>query len=208
MVQPFYWEVGDASGALAGASVNAAGSTTTYNAATVMGIASASKWLYAGYVVERKAGALNADDIEYLNFRSGYTNFTSCQPGQTLGSCVAYLTNGDYTAANDGKFFYGGGHMQKHAGLLGLDTLGSAALATELRSQLGTDIVFGYSQPQLAGGVVTSADNYARYLRKLLGGQLRIGAALASNGIGHWIEDDPVAGDGAFSSPGAFGFYP
>ena len=26
--------------------------------------------------------------------------------------------------------------------------------------------------------------------------------------IGHWVEDDPAAGDGAFSSPGAFGFYP
>jgi len=26
--------------------------------------------------------------------------------------------------------------------------------------------------------------------------------------IGHWVEDDPEAGDGAFSSAGAFGFYP
>ena len=26
--------------------------------------------------------------------------------------------------------------------------------------------------------------------------------------VGHWVEDDPVHGDGAFSSPGAFGFYP
>ena len=26
--------------------------------------------------------------------------------------------------------------------------------------------------------------------------------------IGHWVEDDPDVGDGAFSSPGAFGFYP
>ena len=26
--------------------------------------------------------------------------------------------------------------------------------------------------------------------------------------IGHWVEDDPVNGDGAFSSAGAFGFYP
>jgi hypothetical protein len=27
-------------------------------------------------------------------------------------------------------------------------------------------------------------------------------------GLGHWIEDDPATGDGSFSSPGAFGFYP
>src|SRR5690606_17686590 len=26
--------------------------------------------------------------------------------------------------------------------------------------------------------------------------------------LGHWVEDDPTTGDGAFSSPGAFGFYP
>jgi hypothetical protein len=26
--------------------------------------------------------------------------------------------------------------------------------------------------------------------------------------LGHWIEDDPTVGDGAFSSPGALGFYP
>ena len=25
---------------------------------------------------------------------------------------------------------------------------------------------------------------------------------------GHWVEDDPATGDGTFSSPGAFGFYP
>jgi hypothetical protein len=38
---------------------------------------------------------------------------------------------------------------------------------------------------------------------------------VASNGaeawhysMGHWIEDDPIVGDGAFSSPGALGFYP
>jgi len=26
--------------------------------------------------------------------------------------------------------------------------------------------------------------------------------------VAHWVEDDPKVGDGAFSSPGAFGFYP
>ena len=26
--------------------------------------------------------------------------------------------------------------------------------------------------------------------------------------MGHWVEDDPVTGDGTFSSAGAFGFYP
>ena len=26
--------------------------------------------------------------------------------------------------------------------------------------------------------------------------------------LGHWVENDPERGDGSFSSPGAFGFYP
>lgn len=26
--------------------------------------------------------------------------------------------------------------------------------------------------------------------------------------LAYWVEDDPVVGDGSFSSPGAFGFYP
>jgi hypothetical protein len=71
-------------------------------------------------------------------------------------------------------------------------------------------------------------------LRKMLGGQLKIGALLGSNAVctnsttcstaapggpipnalswhyslGHWVEDDPKVGDGAFSSLGLFGFYP
>ena len=81
---------------------------------------------------------------------------------------------------------------------------------------------------------MSSAEDYAPYLRKLLAGSLRMAAALGTNPVctnpttcarqavytpipineswhystGHWVEDDPVVGDGAFSSPGAFGFYP
>lgn len=108
--------------------------------------------------------------------------------------------------------------------------LGSATApgpgSAEMESQLGSAVAIACSQPQLAGGVRTSADNYARYLRKLLGGQLRMGAALGSNpvctnrlscngtatdtpipaseswqySVGHWVESDPAVGDGAFSS--------
>jgi hypothetical protein len=233
-VKPFYWEIGDKSGPMASASVNATGSLLSYTASTVMNIASASKWLYGAYVVERRGAAgLSGSDIKFLNFRSGYTSFTSCSPAQTVGSCVAASTNGLYTVATDGKFLYDGGHMQVHASLIGLDALDNGTLATEIKTQLGSDVDISYTQPQLAGGVRTNADNYARYLRKLLGGQLRMGAALGSNAVctnpttcstalgtpipsneswqysvGHWVESDPLVGDGAFSSAGAFGFYP
>jgi hypothetical protein len=233
-VKPFYWEIGDRTSLMASASVNNPGSATTYDASTVMNIASASKWLYGAYVVERRGAAgPSAADIKFLNFRSGYTSFTSCSPLQTVGSCVTASSNGVYTAATDGKYLYDGGHMQVHASLMGLDALDNTSLATEMETQLGADVDIAYSQAQLAGGVRTSAANYARYLRKLLGGQLRMGAALGSNAVctnpttcsgalgtpvprneswsyslGHWVETDPAVGDGAFSSAGAFGFYP
>ena len=234
-IAPFYWEVGDRNARLASGSVNAAGNTVSYGSSTLMPIASASKWLYAGYVVQKRQGVLSASDIQFLNFRSGYTNFSICLQTQTIDSCLGYLNNGVYSAATDGQFDYGGGHMQKHASLEGLGALDNAGLAAEVRSQIGTDIALAYSQPQPAGGGASTADDYARYLRKLLGGTLWMSAALGTHpvctnpttcpagqaistpipsneswhySVGHWVEDDPVVGDGAFSSPGAFGFYP
>lgn len=232
-IRPFYWEIGDRSSAMASGSVSSAASTTVYTQASLMSIASASKWLYAAYVVEKRAGVLTADDYRYLNFESGYTNFATCDQGQTVAECDATGTNGEYTAADDGKFFYNGGHMEKHATLFGLGAMNNAALATEIKSQLGSTGTLIYTQPQLAGGVFTSAAVYAAVLRKMLDGELRMGAALGSHpvctnprtcstavsapipgseswhySIGHWVEDDPKVGDGAFSSAGLFGFYP
>lgn len=234
-IQPFYWEIGDKTQRLAGASAGGA----TYTASTSMPIASASKWLYGAYVAERRAGVLTAEDIKYLHFQSGYTNFSSggCTNNETVASCLTHDGNGDYSASTDGKFFYSGGHMQKHASLpapgMDLGTLVNATLATEVRAQLGTDIGLTYTQPQLAGGVKTTANDYALFLRKLLNNQLKMAALLGSNkvctnpttctdalrtpitanvdwhySVGHWVEDDPTSGDGAFSSAGAFGFYP
>jgi hypothetical protein len=232
-IRPFYWEIGDRNAKLASGSVASPGSSTTYTSTSMMSIASASKWLYAAYVAERRGGALSTDDYRYLNFESGYTSFLTCDQNQTVAACQAMGTNGDYTASNDGKFFYNGGHMEAHAVLFGLGAMNNAGLAAELKSQLAPEGNLIYTQPQLAGGVFTSAGAYASVLRKMLDGELRIGALLGSHAvctnprtcaqavsapipaseswhysIGHWVEDDPVVGDGAFSSAGLFGFYP
>jgi hypothetical protein len=238
-IRPFYWEIGDKTQRLAGGSVNAAGNGTVYEAGTVMNIASASKWLYGAYVAEQRGGALTTEDIEFLNFRSGYVSLpalTGCQQSDTIASCVARGSNGVQTPAEVGRFHYDGGHMQKHASLpapgMALGAMNNTALATELRRVLGTDIALSFSQPQPAGGVRTSAKDYALFLRKLLGRQLKMGSLLGAYpvctnpqtcptatytpiateswhySIGHWVEDDPARGDGAFSSAGAFGFYP
>ncbi|MBI5255085.1 MAG: hypothetical protein HY855_01190 [Burkholderiales bacterium] len=238
-IRPFYWEIGDAVQRLAGGSVNAANGANSVDATTVMNIASASKWLYGAYVAQRRGGALTAEDIQFLNFRSGYTSFgfSGCEPADTVASCVARADNGVQTPAHIDRFFYNGGHMQKHASLpapgMALGALNNTTLAAEMRRVLGADIELSFTQPQLAGGVRMNARSYALFLRKLLGGQLQLGALLGSHpvctnpltcpgavyspapanssehySIGHWVEDDPAVGDGAFSSPGAFGFYP
>lgn len=232
-IRPFYWEAGDLNASLASGSVPAVGDPTVYTADTLMAIASASKWIYGAYVAQLRAGALTDDDIRFLNFRSGYASFSRCLPTQTVNECVAYQQNGVYHPGADGLFAYGGGHMQKHASLIGLGLLDNAALAAEIRAKLGTDIAIGYAQPQLAGGIYTTARDYGLFLRRLLGGELMLGSMLGTHAVctnpatcpqalntpvpaseswdyalGYWVEADPAVGDGAFSSAGAFGFYP
>ncbi len=233
-IAPFYWEIGDRSARLASGSVTSPGSATVYTASSTMSIASASKWLYGAYVVQRRGGAPTDSDIKFLTFRSGYVDFSNCLRGQSVDQCVTYQNNGVHSAAADGRFAYGGGHMENHASqAMGLGPLFNDGLASEIRAQLGSDVNLVYTQPQLAGGVASTADDYARFLRKLLGGQLQMGALLGTHAVctnpatcatalhtpvpsaeswhyslGHWVEDDPTVGDGAFSSAGAFGFYP
>jgi hypothetical protein len=233
-VQPFYWEIGNATGRQASASVNVADpASPRYDAGTVIPIASASKWMFSAYVLERRNGAPTAQDTQFLTLRSGYTAFGNCQPTQTIDSCLASGSNGTQVPAHVDRFFYSGGHMQKHASELGLGAMNNGGLATEMRRLLGTDIQLSYFEPQLAFGVVSSADDYARFLRKLMRGDLRLGPLLGTQAVctdpatcaqalstpvpaaekwqygwGHWVESDPVVGDGSFSSMGAFGFYP
>ena len=80
-VRPFYWEIGDAGGALVSGSVNSSADPTVYTATTRMGIASASKWFYSTYFVQRTGGVLSASDIKFFNFKSGYTSFLTLPAG-------------------------------------------------------------------------------------------------------------------------------
>jgi hypothetical protein len=223
-VMPFYWEIGDASGPLVSGSEKGTGDVV-YTATSVLEVASASKWLYSTYWVQRVAGVLSADDIKFMNFWSGYTHFAvgGCHGVTTVGACLDTVnpdgtTSGTFDPTTENLFDYGGGHMQKHAALNGLGDLTNATLAAEIRSQIGTEIALSYTTPQL---------------RKILKGDLLMNGVLGTHpvctnpttcalalsspspddenwqySIGHWVEDDPVVGDGAFSSAGAFGFYP
>ncbi|MBI5927212.1 MAG: hypothetical protein HY836_16600 [Aquabacterium sp.] len=233
--QPFYWEIGNGQRQLAGGSIG----QQAPDGNTAMALASASKWLYGAYVAQQREGRLSDEDIRFLSFRSGYTRFRICTRGQTVGECQSSLLNGrgrpDSATAH--VFDYNGGHMQKHAVMMGLGDMDNAQLAGAIKRSmrsLGPDWHIGYNQPQLAGGAHGTAANYARFLRGILQGDLQMSKLLGSNAvcanpqtcpneaiktpipqtetwhysIGHWVEDDPKVGDGAFSSPGAFGFYP
>jgi Repeat of unknown function (DUF5648) len=230
-IVPFHYQIGDAQGALTSGDIGNA-----YTGDTFAPIASATKWLYGAYVTETRRGALTGDDIRYLTFSSGYVAFDGCDRGETVAACASNPQNNQFSNLAVDKFFYGGGHMQQHAlQFAGLGSLTPEPLGRELDRVLKlntTTSQFTMQQPQLAGGVYTTANVYASFLRKLLRGDLfaasqyeahavctnpatcsdAIATPFPSNespryGIGHWIEDTTVS-DGAYSSAGAFGFYP
>ena len=229
-IQPFYWEVGDSAGSKASGSVG----DMTYTADTQIHYASASKWVYAAYVVELRNGVLTDTDVKHLNFTSGYSRMDafSCGAASTVDVCLNLGTNGVHDPATDGRFFYNGGHMQRHAHDNGLGSMTSAELAFEVQRLVG-DFGFTYSSPQPPGGLFGTPAAYAGFLRKMLAGDLKLRLQLGTHAVctnpltcatadhtpipgneswsyslGHWVETDPTVGDGAYSSAGAFGFYP
>jgi hypothetical protein len=115
----------------------------------------------------------------------------------------------------------------------GLGDVPVGTLGSTVGNSLGTNINITYTEPLLAGGIYTSSNDYTQVLRNILKGSLFMHDALGTNpvctlpsatgcnavyspipeawhySIAHWVEDDPATnGDGAFSSAGAFGFYP
>ena len=234
-IAPFYWEIGDVSGAI----VSGTTGSGLIKSTTQLNVASASKWWWGAYVVEKFKTDLSQIDMPSMTMQSGRTNFTDCSGATTVDACCALTglagvgtTNCDVETGDVGHFFYGGGHFEGYASSLGLGTDDDAALATEMAGLLGSELHFTFTQPQLAGGMKMSAADYTQFLRKILAAGLAIHDHLGENAVctlpgascpsahyspsplawhysyGHWVEDEPTTGDGAFSSPGKFGFYP
>jgi hypothetical protein len=157
-------------------------------------------------------------------------NYCLTLPGTTDGTL-----NSSHDPATDGVFDYNSGHEENHAGQFQpeINNLDTSALGSAIVNGLNVSgVTLRYDQPLLAGGIYASANDYSPILRAILGGQLGMLDALGTHAvcawvgsgcnaasspsvtvhwhysIAHWVEDDPVSGDGAFSSPGAFGFYP
>lgn len=227
----YYWEIGDAAGVKVSGTMGGGAAPTR---STRLKVYSASKWLYAASVVQRRG--VVAGDVPYLNFTSGYSEFGNspvCLTGSTVNDCLVGRDGFDSTTV--GRFAYDSGHMQRHASAtMGLGNADNAALASSLNAAVG-DLGFSYHVPQLAAGVEATTAGYASFLQRLLRGELALAAALGSNkvctnpqqagcnaartadigadedlnySLGHWVEDDAQTGDGTFSSAGGGGFYP
>lgn len=171
-IRPFYWEIGDVNGRLVSGGVGLNPPTAT----TQMSIASASKWVYAAYAIERR-GATGPDktrDVPFLNFTSGYSNFDSPScPGNggTVDACLQGSRGAINEAeARDALFNYNSAHMERHASNLGLGGMTIAGLTSEVRGRLGLGVAFGYTDVQVAGSGFSDAATYAGFLRRLLAG--------------------------------------
>lgn len=198
-VAPFYWEIGDENGSLIGGSEGTDTSGNAVLASTKLSIASASKWIYAAYVVQLRGAAdhLNAEDIAFLHFTSGYTNMVD-GPGSTCPStdnpnsvnkCLT-LSNpsGVSFSARDpatvGSFDYNSGHMENHASqLTSLGNLAVGSVGPTVQALLGPGVTLDYSEPLMAGGIYASAQEYVLVLRHILDGTLFMHDALGTNQV-------------------------
>jgi hypothetical protein len=265
IVNAFYWEIGDKTGALvSGIQASSTGATLDPQgnqispSTSLWSIASASKWVYASYVVQvRTAATILAEtpsstpyDIPYLNFTSGWVflgNYpptsTSCGLLDSVSTCLAGIPNDPVVpdASAVGAFWYDSDHLEEHASIvMGMGADGVTDIQTAIQSQLGANLNFEYSLPIMAIGIYTTSDDYATFLRNILNGSYQMSQTLSAFSVctnwtvsgcnavpdespitlasseaeawhyslGHWIEDDPIVGDGSFSSAGALGFYP
>ncbi|HEY4128964.1 MAG TPA: hypothetical protein VGN70_13025 [Gammaproteobacteria bacterium] len=197
---PFYWEIGDKDGALDSGS-GGDGSSSPPNSETPMAIASASKWVFAAYALERldvsSSNPLSSSQIQQLNFTSGYDNMddTACFSTTTVAACFNAANpggglNSDQHAVDIGHFYYNGAHMQALAvNQLGLGpdfvnfVAGSPKLAAAIQSYVGQDLTIDYSNPSLAGGADTTAATYGSFLRKILNGDLRMRSYLSADKV-------------------------
>ena len=248
--QPFYWEIGDTGGVIVSGQVG-----TLYDRDTRMNLASASKWPFGAYVLERYNGVPSGtveDDLirDALRMLTGYKSFNQllCTLSPKVSSCFNWAGNHTQDPAAVGVFYYSGGNDQYAAAdedLLGLGNYTTAQLNAEVQGTLG--ITLDYQYPAIAGGMEGSAGEYAEFLKKLMkapeDGGLVMHDYLGLYGVdtqpcpsglsgcspggtvpwhysfNYWIEDSATSGelpngttvapgDGAYSSPGAYGFYP
>lgn len=228
----FYWEFGDSSGVLSRGTIG-----TKYNQDYDMPVASASKWVFAAQVIEMNNGVGSFGPfLQMLSGYIGMDN-AICSQSTTVSDCLKATStpkNYVYSNAKKGLFVYNGAHDEYLAySQFGWGSFTKSDLTNNMDSILNNQVDGYYDSPGLAGGMRFTPANYGSFLRKVMNGDLLLHDYLGADPVcttcstntvpalqpvspvpldwhysyNHWIEDDST-GDGAFSSPGAYGFYP
>jgi hypothetical protein len=201
-IQPFFWEIGDATGPEVSGSEGGNSSNPPVTSTTSMDVASSAKWLYAAYVVQLRGGAsfLTTEDINFLHMTSGYTNLgnnnspagtcPSSDVPDTVDVCLTKLNpaNGlpyDYqNPATIGFFDYDGGHYENHAGLYTpLGTAPNSNLGAKVGSLIGPNVALSYSQPLIPGAAHMTPAAYGQFLQNIVDGTLGMYEALGTNAV-------------------------
>ncbi|MDY7539450.1 hypothetical protein QN395_06365 [Undibacterium sp. RTI2.2] len=188
----FYWEIGNSISAKPIASGSLG--TGSVVASSYFNIASASKWIFGAYVVEKKGIESVRNTVSLsdgLRFLSGYTglNDTACAGTGSVNACFIAGMNGNTSQPDPttvGKFDYDGGHDQKLAAIdLGLGNFTAAQLTAEYQNTPGLSKGFNMAplDPLMAGGMMGTATDYALFLRKMMNQQLVIGSHLGENAV-------------------------
>lgn len=173
----FYWEIGNANERLGSGSIG-----TAYTATTRVPIASASKWVFGTYVLERTNGVLTQFQKRALQFTSGNIglNPIKCTAATTVASCLGTVAtpNFELDAGEVDHFYYNGAHDQVLAaravadGGLGLGAMDGDAFAAEIETTVGAGADIGFGSPQPAGGGNATPEGYAKMLRAIMRDEL------------------------------------
>ena len=198
-IEPFYWEVGDATGPLTSGSQGVDSHGNAVTAATSMDVASSAKWLYGIYLVQVRGSAANLTptDVNFLHMTSGYTNMggsdhpagtcPSSDSPDTVNACLTLLNPLDdlpysyQDPATIGFFDYDGGHIQNHGGLYSpIGNTVSTKLGAAISAKLGPGVKIIYSQPLLPGGVYMTPSQFGLVLSHVVSGFLYMHDALGT----------------------------
>lgn len=236
--EPFYWEIGDSDSPLASGSVGGdryeanTDMSIASSSKLVFGAYAAQVRKNAFTPADLDALTMRAGYTS-LSVSACADYQPASKSTQTVEQCFLAGPNDTVSAGDVGKFHYDGGHFQYAAtDLFGLGEMAKGELSERVSTVLGVPLA--YTSPQIAGGIRTTPATFGAFLRRILEGELAMRDALGQHAvctnpsacpdeanftpvnrkeswhysIGHWVEDDTAVGDGAFSSPGAMGFYP
>lgn len=233
----FYWEIGDATGMLGQGAIGTTYTRTKVlsiaSASKIVFGAAIVQQTGGALTATQKSALRMLSGYHGLNpiKCSATSSVSACLNAGSPGP------NYTYTASEVGGFHYDGAHDQFFAaaavadGGLGIGGLSAAQLTTLVTNRLGFAPGFAFTSPLPSGGLSASPAQFASFLRAIVAGELVLRAHLGEAKVctlpgpscptavsspspyawhysyNHWVEDD-AAGDGAFSSAGAFGFYP